>query len=128
MPVTTPEALHALWIDEVNRGNLDAVVALYEPTAAFAVQPGQVVHGISAIREALAGLFALAPCGTLENLAVVGAGDLALLVSRWSLTGTGSDGEPVSLGGQTADVARRQVDGTWRLAIDNPWGDAVVAS
>ena len=128
MPATTPEELHALWINGVNRGDFEAVAALYEPTAAFAVQPGQVVEGIAAVREALAGLFALAPRGTLEHLTVVGAGDLALVVSRWNLTGTGADGEPASLGGQTADVARRQSDGTWRFAIDNPWGDAVAAS
>ncbi len=128
MPATSPELLHQLWIDGVNRGDFEAVAALYEPTTAFAVQPGQVVEGIAAVREALAGLFALRPRGTLEPLTVIGTGDLALLVSRWSLTGTGADGEAVSLGGQTADVARRQGDGTWRFAIDNPWGDAVAVS
>jgi ketosteroid isomerase-like protein len=49
-------------------------------------------------------------------------GDVALLVSDWTLTGTGADGNPTTLGGTTADVVRRQADGTWRYAIDNPLG------
>ncbi len=125
MSATTPEALHDRWFDGVTRGDFEAVAALYEPTAAFVTQPGQVAEGIDAIREALTGLIALRPRGTLEKLTVISAGDVALLVSRWSLSGTGADGQPVALSGQTADVVRRQGDGTWRFVIDNPWGDAV---
>ena len=125
MSATTPEALHRLWADGVNRGDLDALDALYEPEAAFVTQPGSVVTGRAAIREANAGLLALKPRATLELLTTVRTGDLALLVSRWSLEGTGPDGEPVAVAGQTSDVARRQADGTWRFAVDNPWGDAI---
>ncbi len=128
MSATSPEALHDLWFDGVTRGDFEAVAALYEPMAAFVTQPGQVAEGIDAIREALTGLFALRPRGTLEKLTVISAGDVALLVSRWSLSGTGADGQPVALSGQTADVVRRQGDGTWRFAIDNPWGDAVAGA
>ena len=124
MAAMSPEATHELWIDGVNRGDLDGLAALYEPEAAFVAQPGQVVAGLAAVREVLAGLLALAPRATLEPLTVVRAGDLALVVSRWRLSGTGPDGAAVELGGQTADVVRRQADGTWRFAIDNPWGDA----
>jgi hypothetical protein len=28
--------------------------------------------------------------------------------------------------GTTAEVVRRQADGTWRYAIDNPWGGVVL--
>jgi ketosteroid isomerase-like protein len=58
---------------------------------------------------------------------VVTVGDLAYLSNSWSLSGTGSDGEPVALGATTAEVARRQADGTWRYVIDNAWGDQAVA-
>ena len=127
MPATSPEALHELWVDGVNRGDLDGLVALYEPEAAFVVRPGETVAGLAAVREATAGLLALRPRATLEPLIVVRTGDLALLISRWRLAGTGPDGAPVDIGGQTSDVARRQGDGTWRFAIDNPWGDAAIA-
>ncbi len=52
---------------------------------------------------------------------VLEADDLALVVGTWTFEGTGPDGEPVRL---SADVLRRQADGTWRFVIDNPWGTA----
>ena len=128
MPATSPEALHELWVDGVNRGDLDGLVALYEPEAAFVVRPGETVAGLAAVREATAGLLALRPRATLEPRIVVRTGGLALLISRWRLTGTDPDGAPVDIGGQTSDVARRQGDGTWRFAIDNPWGDAAAGT
>jgi ketosteroid isomerase-like protein len=38
------------------------------------------------------------------------------------LDGTGPDGKPVKIEGQSAEVARRQPDGTWLFVIDNPHG------
>ena len=36
--------------------------------------------------------------------------------------GTDADGNPVDLRGSTAEVVRRQPDGTWKYAIDHPFG------
>ena len=82
--------------------------------------------GHAAIRAACAGLLALNPTAALDVRSVVPAGDVALLISTWSLAGTDAEGNPVAIAGQTSDVARRQSDGTWLFAIDNPWGDAAV--
>jgi uncharacterized protein (TIGR02246 family) len=128
MIATSPEALHERWVEGVNRGDLKGLATLYEPAAAFVVRPAEVVAGLPAVREALAGLLALKPRATLTVKTVVRAGDLALLLSTWRLTGTDRTGAPVELSGQTADVARRQADGSWRFAIDNPWGDAAVGA
>jgi ketosteroid isomerase-like protein len=50
---------------------------------------------------------------TLDTKLVVRVGDLAFLTNRWSLTGgTMPDGSPAELGAATAEVARRQSDGT----------------
>jgi ketosteroid isomerase-like protein len=53
---------------------------------------------------------------------VLEASDLALVTAVWSFTGAGSDGELVNLAAKSADVLRRQADGSWRFVIDNPWG------
>jgi ketosteroid isomerase-like protein len=53
---------------------------------------------------------------------VLEVGDLALVSTVWSFAGTGSDGKPVKLAAKSADVLRRQADGSWRIVIDNPWG------
>ena len=127
MAVTQPGDLHLRWIEGVNAGDLEGVAALYEPTSSFVVEPGRTVTGLEAVREALGGLFAIKARGTLDPRAVIEAGDLALLISRWELTGESEEGEAIPLAGQTADVVRRQADGTWLFAIDNPWGDAAVS-
>lgn len=60
----------------------------------------------------------------LKVTRVLQASDLALVVGVWSFEGTGSEGGPVKLSGHSADVLRRQADGSWRFVIDNPWGTA----
>jgi ketosteroid isomerase-like protein len=97
-------------------------MALYEPGAAFATQPGRLAHGLGGICAALDGFVAMNGKLDLEVSRVLEVGDLALVVGEWSFTGTGPDGEPVKLAAKNADVLRRQADGCWRFVIDNPWG------
>ncbi len=124
MPVRTPQDVHTLWAEAFNRGSLDALMGLYEPGASFVPQPGQVVSGLDAVRQALAGLLALRGTIHLQPRMVVQAEDVAQLLSTWTISATGQDGKPVTLTGQTTDVVRRQPDGTWRIVIDNPYGSA----
>jgi uncharacterized protein (TIGR02246 family) len=122
MPASTPEEIHNLWTKAFNAGDLDNLVNLYETKALLMPQPGQTVSGHAAIREALEGLLALKPKFNLQFQKALESGDLALLFSRWTLTGTGPDGTELSLSGQTSDVVRRQADGSWLFVIDNPFG------
>jgi uncharacterized protein (TIGR02246 family) len=103
-------------------GKAREALSLYEPDAAFVVEPGTVVTGHDAIGAALEGFAALRPSlhGDIEQ--IVYAGDVALVANRWVLDGTTPDGESVRLGGRSADVLRRASDGGWRIAIDDPWG------
>ena len=55
---------------------------------------------------------------------VIGNDDLAIIISDWKLTYAGEDGAPVELGDTTTDVVRRQSDGAWLIAVDNPFGIA----
>ena len=48
--------------------------------------------------------------------------DIALMTGRWTLSGIGADGKPVQMTGQSAEVARRQPDGSWLFVVDAPWG------
>jgi uncharacterized protein (TIGR02246 family) len=121
MPARAPEELDKLFISAMNAGDLEAVVALYEPNASLASQPGQVVTGTAAIREALRGFLARKPKFTAEARPTVHAGELAMTSLRWQLTATGPDGSPISMTGHSAEVARRQPDGSWRFVIDNPF-------
>ena len=118
----TPEQVLRSIVEGINSGNLDALMSLYEPQAAFATQPGSLVHGLQGIRGGLTGFIALNGTLDLEVTRVLEANDLALVIGVWSFEGTGPDGQPVRLRAQNADVLRRQPDGSWRFVIDNPWG------
>jgi uncharacterized protein (TIGR02246 family) len=122
MPTGTPEAVLQSIVDGINAGDLDSLMNLYEPGAVFATQPGKLTNGLPAIREALSNFVAAKGKLDLKLTRVLEGGDLALVISVWSFVGTGPDGQPLELAAKSADVLRRQQDGTWRFVIDNPWG------
>jgi uncharacterized protein (TIGR02246 family) len=118
----TPEQVLKSIVDGINTGNIDALMPLYETDAAFASQPGNLAHGLSGVREGLTGFIAMKGKLDLKVTRVLQANDLALVVGVWSFTGTGPDGKPLKLASKSADILRRQSDGSWRFVIDNPWG------
>jgi uncharacterized protein (TIGR02246 family) len=122
MTAHTPDQAVTLVAERISAGDVEGAIALYEPRAAFSPQPGQTVTGLAAIRDALEGFTALKPRleGTVER--VVETGDVALVLNRWTLEGTAPDDQPVSMAGLSADVLRRQPDGSWLVLIDDPWG------
>ncbi len=122
MATGTPELVLKSIVDGVNSGDLDALVTLYEPDAGFAAEPGKLVHGPAGIRAQLGGFIAMKGTLDLKVSRLLEAGGLALVIGVWSFNGTGADGKPVKLTGKSADVLRRQADGTWRIVIDNAWG------
>ena len=118
----TPRQVLEAVVDGINTGDLDALLRLYEPDAAFAAQPGTLAHGTSGVRSSLEAFLVMNGTLDIQLKHVLEASDLALVVGEWSFTGTGADGQPVTLTGHNADVLRRQADGSWRFVIDNPWG------
>ena len=121
---TTAAELPAVLAERLGAGDVDGALALYDPEATFAPQPGAQVTGLDAIRAALEQFAALRPAMTGEVEKVLEAGDVALVTNRWSLRGTGPDGGPLEMAGVSADVMRRRPDGTWRILVDDPWGAA----
>jgi len=126
MSTSNPEDVLQAFFHSFNRGDLDAIMAMYEPQPSLVVQPGQVAQGRAAVREALIGFLATKPTLTPEKYKIVTANDLALTVIKWNLTGTDPDGKPVRMEGTSSDVMRRQPDGQWRFVIDNPWGTSIL--
>ena len=122
MGARTPEDLDRLFAIALNSGDLEALLRLYEPQAALRPGPGQVVQGHGAIREALSGFIAMKPTLELAPKILGQCDDIALITASWTLKGTGADGKPVQMSGNSVEVARRQADGSWLFAIDTPWG------
>lgn len=122
MAVTRPEEMYPQFIAAFNARDSAGLLALFEPTATFVPQPGQTVTGIAAIGAALQQFLALKGTIKLDPVYLVESGDTALIRGKWQVDGTGPDGRPVELRGNSIEVLRRQTDGSWRFIIDNPFG------
>ncbi|MDF5751509.1 nuclear transport factor 2 family protein [Spongiactinospora sp. TRM90649] len=104
-----PGDLNRFVVERLNAGDVDGLVELYEPDAVLALPGGGVATGRGEIRAAYEGIVAGRPVFTPgEPQPVLRSGDLALTAVR------------IAGGDVTVEVARRQPDGTWLWAIDNP--------
>jgi uncharacterized protein (TIGR02246 family) len=123
MAARTAEACDRMFEEHLNAGDTEGLVALYEPDAALVNQDGSLARGAAAIRAALAGFVAMKPSIRMHVVKTVRVGDdLAVLYNDWALSAAGPDGTPVEMVGKAIEVVRRQVDGTWRFAVDDPFG------
>jgi uncharacterized protein (TIGR02246 family) len=118
----SPEQLMERFSALLAAKDLEGLVALYESDASFAPQPGMVVSGKDAIREALRPFVTLDGSLQSEIASVLRSADTALVHNSWTLEGTGPNGQEIRMGGTSADVLRLRPDGSWGIAIDNPWG------
>lgn len=115
------QEIHQRFEKAFNERDLNAIIALYEPEAVFVGSDGAVLHGHKEIRRAFAKFFEANVLIELKTAGIVeSTGGLVLMHARWTLRGTGPDGEPVEQRGTSAEVLRRQPNGTWLYALDNP--------
>src|ERR671911_3067593 len=106
---TQPEGLSRLVVERLNAGDVEGLVALYEPDAVLALPDGRVATGSREIRQAYEQLVADRPTfAPGQQQPTLRTGDLALTSVR------------LVDGGVTVEVARRQPDGTWLWVIDHP--------
>jgi uncharacterized protein (TIGR02246 family) len=122
---TSPEETDRLITEALARRDVEAVVDLFEPDGVF-IDPdsGAEFRGHEAIRDAVAALLESEAQVEGSPPQVFVAGDIALVLSGWTMEVTGPDGELLRQSGTATDVMRRQPDGTWRYVIDNPRGAA----
>jgi uncharacterized protein (TIGR02246 family) len=127
MPATTPEQVQSLFRENFNAGDIEALVDLYETDAVLIPAPGAVARGRQEVRAALEEFLGMKGTLAFETKVAVATGDLAYLAGTWQLSGKDPDGNDLTMGATTAEVVRRQSDGTWRYVLDNAWGDQAAA-
>lgn len=106
-PAKEPNDLERFFVERTNAGDVDGLVALYEPNAVIDAGDGRIAVGKQQIREFLIEFLADRPrLDPSVQAAPLCSGDLALTSSR------------LSNGEITAEIARRQPDGTWLWVVD----------
>ncbi|WP_197918817.1 YybH family protein [Thiosulfatihalobacter marinus] len=98
-------------------GDIDGIMATYEPEAVVVGEPGQPIGGDAALRAMFTEFVASGVSFTYGAHEVVVAGDIGLHLMSW--TAPGPDGPMTAL---SAAVLRRQQDGNWKMVIDHPFG------
>ncbi len=109
LPARDPDDLARFFVERANAGDVDGLVALYEPNGILVRRNGTTAVGSAQIRAYYAALLARQTTFTPgEQAPALRNGDIALTSSR------------LSNGDVTAEIARRQPDGSWRWIIDQP--------
>ncbi|MES4902497.1 MULTISPECIES: nuclear transport factor 2 family protein [unclassified Streptomyces] len=111
---TRAQDVPAAFADRFNHGDPQAVQELYEAEAAFVSESGVTVHGTAAIARQNAPFLGLGLPISVRPRRVHVAGDIALLIVDWEITG--------KVSGTATDVVRRGADGYWRYVVDSPFG------
>ena len=106
-PARDPQELERLLVSRERAGDVDGMAALYEPQAVLDPGEGQLVQGREAIRVFYASVVATGRKFEFgDQCEAVVSGGLALTSTRFPN------------GSVTAEIARRQADGTWLWVID----------
>ena len=104
-------------------GDIDTVMASYEPTASVLFEPGAPVTDPQALAEMFKAMSMARPVfDYAHGHEVVVVGDIALHIAPWSMTATAPDGTSLAQSGLSVAVLRKQPDGAWKMVIDNPHG------
>ena len=117
-----PEDWPRVFEQHLNAGDLDAVMALYEPEARFVTKSGETLIGRDRIRKVVGGL--IEAKGRLYSRVVraVTVGDIAQLYTDFEGTMNDESGKSVAIRNKAIEVLRRQPDGTWKLIVGDPNG------
>ena len=110
-----------LWGEYFNSGDIEGLLSLYEDDAVVPWE-GESIKGRDGIRQFLQGFLDTGGKIRFNSSVAFQHGDLALAHNSWKLEGVDQP-----LEGLTAEILRKQPDGTWKYVVDNPVGAAVLS-
>ncbi|HEV2598862.1 YybH family protein [Sphingopyxis sp.] len=118
-----PKELGPLISKAVEAGDIATALAFYEPGAAMILSSGEATTDREGVRAELQALADIKPKAIFDEVVTVmhGDGHLATTRCRGRILATGPDGSAVTLPFHTLEVSRKQPDGAWLVAIDNPY-------
>jgi uncharacterized protein (TIGR02246 family) len=117
-----PEDWPSLFDHNLNAGDLDAVMELYEPDARFVARSGETVVGRDRIRDALAGMIRSRTKLQSRVIKAITVDDLALLYTDFEGEAVDASGKTIEVRYKAIEVLRRQPHGAWKLIVGDPNG------
>jgi ketosteroid isomerase-like protein len=119
---TTPGDVVSAFAKHFNAGQHEQLLGLYDSKAVFVPAPGKPVNTPEGIRAATGQFMGMRLPIQIAVRHVYESGDLALVVSDWTIQGKTPSGDPVDLAGTATDVLRKSRAKGWLYLIDNPFG------
>ena len=120
MAASNPRDNHGLFEKLSSQGDVDGLLELYEEDAVYVASADNLLRGREQIRSALQMMIDLGIETRLELIGLVETGDVALEKTRWTSRIPAQDGTTTESTGLSTVVLRRQPDGQWLMAIDDP--------
>ncbi|MEM9092137.1 MAG: nuclear transport factor 2 family protein [Cyanobacteria bacterium P01_F01_bin.53] len=122
MSLTASEALRSTlneWMALFNAHDIDGLMELYDPEAAYAPHTGARKSTLSAIRESFIADFAISPVVTFEEEALIAEGNLGYATGQFSMRGTNpQDQSEIEDFGRVVVIFRKSDDDQWKLVFD----------
>lgn len=102
-------------------GDIASVMGSYEGQATVVFEPEAPISDAAQLEQMFAGMAQVNPVfDYAKGHEVIVNGDIAIHIAPWSMTGKTPDGQELSQSGLSVAVLRKQVDGSWKMVIDNP--------
>jgi uncharacterized protein (TIGR02246 family) len=122
MTSLTPEDCDRAFAQFVKARDLDSLMALYESDARYVRRDGTVVIGRAAIRPLLQTLTSAPTDIEMRIVSLVALNGIAVIYNDWTIRTSNDRGRLHESTGQAVEIVRRQPDGQWLFAIDEPFG------
>jgi uncharacterized protein (TIGR02246 family) len=121
-----PADVYPTLMKAFNAGDLDGILACYEPEACYVPKSGRAARGPVELRELFRAILARRTQIKLDVRKITpSGGDLALVIvdwTEWTSNTASSAGEAKQWASTATDIVRKQPDDTWKLALDIPYG------
>ena len=119
---TKPDQVIVEFTNYFNADDTEGLLSMYEDGALLLLEPTSTPEECRDLRSVVQTYLDMKGTITIEASSALVVGDLALTHSRWRFAVPGD--EPLLA--VSAEVARRQSDGTWKYVIDNPYSGDIL--
>ncbi|WP_185960967.1 YybH family protein [Aliiroseovarius halocynthiae] len=103
--------------------DIATVMSAYEPGATVVFDPDAPISDAAQLEEMFRNMSMINPVfDYAQGHDVIVRGDIAMHIAPWTMTGVTPDGQTIAQSGLSVAILRRQLDGSWKMVIDNPHG------